>query len=175
MPFWNSPQYSLKNQRKSIWCTLPVALLQKRVRWPPFFISWLWKRYDYVATGKLTTDGKEIRKITLVDKCTKPLKELYEYFIQLTFCSLLLSCQVVMRTTRFSPWKPSSWSCCLYSRLFWALCLPFPWWNSIWIFWHQQSQSPCHHSLQAHKWRNRWCSEYRGGTCNLQKAFVCHF
>ena len=92
-----------------------------------------------------------------------------------TFCLLLLSCQVVTRTTRFSPWKPSSWSCCLYSRLFWALCLPFPWWNSIWIFWHQQSQSPCHHSLQALKWRNGWCSEYRGGTCNLQKAFVCHF
>ena len=41
-----------------------------------------WKRYDYVATGKLTTDGKEIRKITLIDKCTKP-KELFEYFIQL--------------------------------------------------------------------------------------------
>ena len=40
------------------------------------------KRYDYVATKKLTTDGKEIRKITLVEKCTKPLKELYEYFIQ---------------------------------------------------------------------------------------------
>ena len=85
-----------------------------------------------------------------------------------TFCLLLLSCQVVTRTTRFSPWKPSSWSCCLYSRLFWALCLPFPWWNSIWIFWHQQSQSPCHHSLQALKWRNGWFSEYRGGTCNLQ-------
>ena len=92
-----------------------------------------------------------------------------------TFSLLLLSCQVVTRATRFSPRKPSSWSCCLYSWLFWALCLPFPGWNSIWIFWHQQSQSPCHHSLQALKWRNGWCSEYRGGTCNLQKAFVCHF
>ena len=92
-----------------------------------------------------------------------------------TFSLLLLSCQVVTRATRFSPWKPSSWSCCLYSRLFWALCLRFPGWNSIWIFWHQQSQSPCHHSLQALKWRNGWFSEYRGGTCNLQKAFVCHF
>ena len=81
MPFWNSPQSSLKNQRKSIWCALSVALLQKRVWWPPFF-SWLWKRYDYVATGKLTSDDREIRKITLVEKCTKP-KELYEYFIQL--------------------------------------------------------------------------------------------
>ena len=83
MPFWNSPQSSLINQRKSIWCTLSAAFLQKQVRWAPFFISWLWKRYDYVATGKLTADGKEIRKITLVDKCIKPWKELYEYFIQL--------------------------------------------------------------------------------------------
>ena len=32
-----------------------------------------------VATKKLITDGKDIRKITLVDKCTKPLNELYEY------------------------------------------------------------------------------------------------
>ena len=41
-----------------------------------------WKRYDHVPTGKLTTDGKEIKKITLLEKCTGP-KELFDYFIQL--------------------------------------------------------------------------------------------
>lgn len=41
-----------------------------------------WKRYDYVPTGKLTADGKEMKKITLLEKCTGP-KELFDYFIQL--------------------------------------------------------------------------------------------
>ena len=31
-----------------------------------------WKRYDYVPTGKLTADGKEMKKITLLEKCTGP-------------------------------------------------------------------------------------------------------
>ena len=31
---------SLKKRRKCIWCALSAALSQKRVRWPPFFISW---------------------------------------------------------------------------------------------------------------------------------------
>ena len=34
------------------------------------------------VTGKLTTDGKDIKKIALVEKCTGP-KELFHYFIQL--------------------------------------------------------------------------------------------
>ena len=41
-----------------------------------------WKCYDYVSTGKLTTDGKDMKKIALVEKCTGP-KELFDYFIQL--------------------------------------------------------------------------------------------
>ena len=41
-----------------------------------------WKRYDYVSTGKLTTEGKDMKKIALVEKCTGP-KELFDYFIQL--------------------------------------------------------------------------------------------
>jgi len=41
-----------------------------------------WKRYDYVSTGKLTTDGRDMKKITLVEKCTGP-KELFDYFIEL--------------------------------------------------------------------------------------------
>ena len=40
-----------------------------------------WKRYDYVPTGKLTAGGKEMTKITLLEKCTRP-KELFDYFIQ---------------------------------------------------------------------------------------------
>ena len=41
-----------------------------------------WKWYDYISTGKLTTDGKDMKKIALVEKCTGP-KELFDYFIQL--------------------------------------------------------------------------------------------
>jgi len=41
-----------------------------------------WKRYDYVSTGKLTTDGRDMKKIALVEKCTGP-KELFDYFIEL--------------------------------------------------------------------------------------------
>ena len=41
-----------------------------------------WKRYDYIPTGKLSADGKEIKKIALVEKCTAP-KELFDYFLQL--------------------------------------------------------------------------------------------
>ena len=176
MPFWNSPQSSLKNHRISIWCTLSVALLQKWVWWPLFLfhiMEEIWLCCDWKADYRWQRDYKN-NSCWQMHKTMKGTLWVLHSALN-TFSLLLLSCQVTTRATRFSPWKPSSWSCCLYSRLFWALCLPFPWWNSIWIFWHQQSQSPCHHSLQAHKWRNRWCSEYRGGTCNLQKAFVCHF
>lgn len=41
-----------------------------------------WKRYEYVPTGKMTTDGKEMKKIALVEENTGP-KELFDYFIQL--------------------------------------------------------------------------------------------
>jgi len=41
-----------------------------------------WKRCDYVPTGKLTSDGKEMKKISLVEKCTGP-KELFDYFLEL--------------------------------------------------------------------------------------------
>ena len=41
-----------------------------------------WKRYDYVPTGKLTSDGKEMKKISLVEKSTGP-KEMFNYFLQL--------------------------------------------------------------------------------------------
>ena len=40
------------------------------------------KRYDYVPAGKLTSDGKEMKKISLVEKCTGP-KELFDYFLHL--------------------------------------------------------------------------------------------
>ena len=36
---------------------------------------------NYVPTGKLTAGGKEMTKITLLEKCTGP-KELFDYFIQ---------------------------------------------------------------------------------------------
>ena len=41
-----------------------------------------WKRYDYVPTGKLNADGKKMKKIALVEKCTAP-KELFDCFLQL--------------------------------------------------------------------------------------------
>ena len=41
-----------------------------------------WKRYDYLPTGKLGADGKEIKKISLVSKETPP-KELFDYFYKL--------------------------------------------------------------------------------------------
>jgi len=40
-----------------------------------------WNRYDYVPTGKLTSDGEEMKKISLVEKCTGP-KKLSDYFLQ---------------------------------------------------------------------------------------------
>ena len=41
-----------------------------------------WRRYDFIPTGKLSVDGKEMKKIALVDKCTTP-KELFYYFLEL--------------------------------------------------------------------------------------------
>jgi len=40
-----------------------------------------WNRYDYVPTGKLTSDGEEMKKVSLVEKCTGP-KKLFDYFLQ---------------------------------------------------------------------------------------------
>ena len=41
-----------------------------------------WKWYEYIPTGKLTADGKEMKKIALVEKNTGP-KELFDYLMQL--------------------------------------------------------------------------------------------
>ena len=62
--FWNSPQSSLKNRRKCIWCALSAALPQKRLRWPPlsthtnfpFKFKSLWESYpDHGRLVKETT------------------------------------------------------------------------------------------------------------------------
>lgn len=42
----------------------------------------VWKRYEYVETSKTGPDGKEQKKIALVQKKTPP-KELFDYLIQL--------------------------------------------------------------------------------------------
>ena len=46
LPFWNSPQSSLKNRKKCIRCALSAALPQKRVRWPHFLFHDFSKNSD---------------------------------------------------------------------------------------------------------------------------------
>ena len=41
-----------------------------------------WKRFEYVASGKVTSSGEQQKKIALVQKETSP-KELFQYFIEL--------------------------------------------------------------------------------------------
>lgn len=42
----------------------------------------VWKRYEYVETGKIGPDGREQKKIALVQK-KMPTKELFNHLIQL--------------------------------------------------------------------------------------------
>ena len=43
----------------------------------------VWKRYEYVRTGKMGPDGKEQKKIALVQKKTPPKELFNNYLIQL--------------------------------------------------------------------------------------------